>query len=335
MSRFKTPKFWYSSEDSYISKLLMPFSKIYELSNSLKLNNAITKKINKPVICIGSILHGGAGKTPVVKFVAELLNRKKYNPHILASGKAGYIRNVMRVDSSKHSYLQVGDEPILSSEVCPTWIGKDRVKSAEAAILAGADIIIVDSGFLDNSLEKDLQILVIDSTQKFGNQHIFPAGPLIESINSGIQKADAILIIGVQNSALEEKIYTLKNNVPVFYAKMDPDSSVNVKKGDKVIAFCGLGYPEKFKKTLEKMELSILDFIAFADHHPYTFTEVQKLIRVSKNSHTKLVTTRKDYIKIPEIFRNEINVIDIKLSFTGKAFSDIILKAAATTIKSH
>ena len=326
MSIFKTPKFW-NTPDSYYTKLLHPVAKIYELISKIKLNSVTPEKAKIPVVCVGNVVIGGAGKTPTVKLVCNILKSQNFTPHILTSGYGGYLKNVVRVDCNKHSYLQVGDEALLSALVSPTWVGKNRLNSANAATLSGADILVMDDGFQNNSIEKNFKILVVDSHQGFGNEHIFPAGPLRENVESGVKKSDIVLIIGQKNENIETKIKGIRPNIPIFYATMDVSNTSDFIAGEKVIGFCGLGFPQKFKKTLEKMELEVIDFIAFSDHHPYTITEIQKLLKAARNLGAKLVTTRKDYIKIPDVFKNDISVIDINLSFTDESFQGIMLKS--------
>jgi tetraacyldisaccharide 4'-kinase len=154
--------------------------------------------------------------------------------------------------------------------------------------------------------------MVVDSGQEFGNERLFPAGPLRETVESGLKKSDVVLIIGEKNESLEDRLHRIRPNIPLGHAKM---KVVGTRKFDNnnVIGFCGLGYPEKFRKTLDEIGLNVKDFIAFADHHPYTITESQKLIKAAKNAGAILVTTMKDYVKVPDVFKHEMTVISIKL----------------------
>ncbi|MDR3031150.1 MAG: tetraacyldisaccharide 4'-kinase [Holosporales bacterium] len=318
MRIFRAPKFW-NEVDSKTSRALEPLAKLYGIISSLKINSVIPTKVSVPVICIGNVVLGGAGKTPTVALICSILKKYQYNPHILTAGYGGYIKNVVKVDSSMHSYLQVGDEALLSALVSPTWIGRNRVNSAKAATIAGANVLVMDDGFQNNSLEKDFKVLVVDSCQQFGNGRLFPAGPLRETADLGIKKSDAVLIIGEKNETLENKIKQVKQSISIFRAKMKVVGKPKIEN-KKAIGFCGLGYPDKFRKTLLECGFEIEDFIAFSDHHLYTITEIQKLIKAAKNSKSALITTRKDYVKIPDVFKNEISVIDIKLALENDLF---------------
>lgn len=324
MLRFlRSPKFW-NDKDNKISRFLEPLSKLYYIISKAKLNSVVPEKAQVPVICIGNIVLGGSGKTPTVELVCDILKNNNLVPHILTAGYGGYLKNVVRVDPRLHSYLQVGDEALLSVEVAPTWIGKNRINSGKAAVLAGANILVMDDGFQNNSIAKDIKILVIDSGQEFGNSYLFPAGPLREPIKAGITKSDIVLIIGEKNPELEEKIHIIDQDIPIFRAKMDAIEFPEVEN-NKVVGFCGLGYPLKFKKTLIECGYDLVDFISFSDHHPYTITEIQKLISGAKNVGATLITTMKDFVKIPEVFKNEIKVVKIKLRPETDEFKNFII----------
>jgi tetraacyldisaccharide 4'-kinase len=294
-----------------------------------RINSVSPEDASVPVICVGNVVLGGAGKTPTVELVCDILRDSQYIPHVLTSGYGGYLKNVVRIDPARHSYLQVGDEALLSAMVAPTWVGKNRVNSARAAVLAGANVLVMDDGLQNNSIRKDLNILTVDSGQGFGNEELFPAGPLREGVDSGVKKSDIALIIGDENKSLEDRIIASKKNIPICYATMEVVGEFDSGDG-KVVGFCGLGYPDKFKKTLADSGLRVVDFISFADHHPYTITEIQKLIKAAKNSGAKLVTTMKDFVKIPDVFKNEVSVVRIKLAPKDASFSRLLLDGLTT-----
>ncbi|MDR2667055.1 MAG: tetraacyldisaccharide 4'-kinase [Holosporales bacterium] len=321
-----SPKFW-KDKDSRIAKFLAPFSKLYRTVSDAKMHSVVPTKASVPVICVGNVVLGGAGKTPTVSLICSILKENSKNPHILTAGYGGYLKNVVKVDPQLHSYLQVGDEALLSVKVAPTWIGKNRVNSGKAAVSGGADVLVMDDGFQNNSLEKDFRILVVDSGQEFGNEMLFPAGPLRESVDSGIKKSNIVLIIGEKNLALESRIHRVDHDIPICYAKMEVvNANVRVESG-RVIGFCGLGYPEKFRRTLIDCGYEVMDFVEFSDHHPYTITEVQKLIDGARSVGASLITTMKDYVKIPDVFKKEMHVIEIALKPENGEFAKFLLSA--------
>ena len=324
LNKLRAPKFW-SKNQSVLSKCLGPLAKLINYISNIQNNSVSTEKASVPVIGIDSVIMSGAGKTPAIDLVCDILKQSNYNPHILTSSHSGYLKNVVQVDPTLHSYLQVGDESLLSAKVVPTWVGNNRIKASKAAISAGANGIIIDDWLKNNYLEKDYKILVIDSEQVFGNGCLFPAGPLMHKIDTSVKSSDSILIIGDYNEILENNIREINSNIPIFRAKMAAINEVEVEN-NKVIAFCGLGYPNKFKKTLEECEYNIIDFLIFSDHHPYTITEIQKLINIAKSNNATLITTTKDYVKIPDIFKQEIKTIQIKLKLENDEFKEHLIK---------
>ncbi|MDR0942510.1 MAG: tetraacyldisaccharide 4'-kinase [Holosporales bacterium] len=321
---FRDPKFW-SDKNSRLAKALEPLSRVYSFISNAKINSVAPEKVKVPVICAGNIVLGGAGKTPTVELICDILKANSLNPHILTSGYGGYLKNVVRVDPTLHSYLQVGDESLLLAKVAPTWIGKNRVHSGRAAVSAGADVIVMDDGLQNNSIEKNFKILVVDSIQGFANEYLLPAGPLRESISTGVRKSDVVLIIGEKNQKIEDKIKSINPNIPIHYARMKIVDFAKVEN-NKVLGFCGLGFPSKFKKTLEECGYEIIDFVIFPDHHSYTITEIQKLINAAKRAGATLTTTMKDYVKIPKVFRNDISVVRVKLKLEDDDLQKTLLK---------
>jgi tetraacyldisaccharide 4'-kinase len=312
-----------------MSKVLAPLGELWNIIANVKANSVCPEKVSAYVICAGNVVVGGAGKTLAVELMCDILKANNHNPHIITSGYGGYIKNVVRVEPEIHSYLQVGDESLLSAIVAPTWIGKNKIHACRAAISAGADILVMDDGLQNNSVLKDFKILVVDSMQGFGNEKLCPAGPLREPLDIGIKKADIVLIVGDRNEQIETRIAAINPDIKIYHAKTE---IVEYPKIDSqnVVGFCGLGYPEKFRKTLQQLNLDIVDFISFSDHHAYTITEIQKLITAAKNTDATLVTTMKDYVKIPKVFKAEIKVIGVKLK-AEEEFSSAILKSLANS----
>ena len=191
----KAPKFWYNKHDTLFSILLYPISLIFSLIT--KINTLAHKDMSQgiPVICIGNLVVGGAGKTPVSLKIGKLLIRAGYKPHFISKGYAGLIKNSTLVQTW-HSATSVGDESILLSKIAPTWIGIDRIFSSKLAKKEGADCLIMDDGFQNPTIKKDFSIIVINATQEFGNKRVMPSGPLRESINRGLSRTNLIVVVG-------------------------------------------------------------------------------------------------------------------------------------------
>lgn len=299
---FLEPKFW--RQDSLISKALLPASWGYEYISLWYSRRVKTQKVSVPVICVGNLVMGGAGKTPTVLALVDILKREGHIPHILSRGYGAVVKDSVRVDPSKHNYLQVGDEALLLAEKATTWAGEDRVLSAKLAISHGASVIIMDDGLQNYSLHKDLSLLVVDTLQGFGNGKVFPAGPLRESPHRGIRKANMVIAIG--NGALPKGIPCATR------AQIKAVSEINPRK---VIAFAGLGYPEKFNYTLKDYGFDVKRFIPFPDHHPYTIPEMERLVKIAARRKIDLITTAKDFLRVPEKFKRKVSVLDINLEF--------------------
>lgn len=306
--QFKTPAFWYTDK-SLSAYLLKPIAFIYSLAVQLRLNLTNGIKMKVPVICVGNLVMGGAGKTPTVIAIAELLIKAGKNPHILSRGYGASIKQAIKVNPDIHSADQVGDEPLLLARAAPTWVYKNRTISGKRAIEDGADILILDDGFQNPAIHKDLSFIVIDELQGFGNCEVFPAGPLREDCKKGLQRADAIISIG-KGDHLHELIQT----------KSVIAASIHPKKPDpkRVLAFTGLGFPDKFYATLSNLKYEIADRVSFPDHHPYNDSEMERLIINAEKMDARLITTAKDFIRIPKKFHTKIDVLEIELKFDNE-----------------
>ncbi|MBY0462628.1 MAG: tetraacyldisaccharide 4'-kinase [Alphaproteobacteria bacterium] len=299
----KNPQFW--NHTFGISQALRPISWLYHQASTWREGRITPIKVEIPVICVGNIVMGGAGKTPTVMALVEILKSIGHAPHILSRGYGGYLKDTVLVDPAEHSYLQVGDEPLLLAQIAPTWIGSDRIASARAAKKAGATIIVMDDGLQNPSLFKDFSLIVIDAIQGFGNQLVFPAGPLREPIQKGLKRAHAVVVIGKGNPFK----LTVKGQ---FGARLTCSGPQTL---EPVVAFAGIGYPEKFRHSLEQNNYIVREFIAFADHHPYTITDIQRLLKIAEHHESKLITTSKDLLRIPFDYRSRVNILPIQLQF--------------------
>lgn len=299
----KTPKYWQSN--SLLSKLLTPLGKLYGLLTQLRLKIKKSPHVTIPVICIGNITAGGTGKTPVSLSIARLLINSMYHPFFLSRGYGGKLRNVI-VSHKKHSAKDVGDEPLLLAKRAPVVVNADRYKGACLAIQQGADILIMDDGFQNPSLHKDLSFLVFDGGYGIGNGKIIPAGPLRETFADGIKRADALIILGKDKHHLAER-----SQLPVFFAHTEPAQTAI--SGSKILAFAGIGHPQKFYHTLMSMGFEIAETIDFPDHHFYTPKELDMIIAKARSLNAEIYTTSKDYVKIPSLYHKEINVLEISV----------------------
>ena len=189
-----SPSFW-NNPTSIIATVLRPFGTIVTAISRYRHRHTIPHQASVPVICVGNVTIGGAGKTPIVIALAKLLQKQGFTPHILSRGFGGKLKEPLRV-LEQHSAVLVGDEPLLLAKVAPTWVYSDRIKTATLATQAGADILLMDDGFQNPFLYKDINLLVIDASQGFGNGYVMPAGPLREPVKDAMARADALLHYG-------------------------------------------------------------------------------------------------------------------------------------------
>lgn len=316
----KTPDFWYKDK-STAAALLSPFAAIYKnLSRRHRLNTK-TSRVSIPVICIGNIVAGGAGKTPTALALSKLLQTHKISvaPFFLTRGYLGKVEGPERVDQSNDPSLW-GDEAILLAETAPTIVSKDRYQGGLLAVNLGADCILMDDGMQNYSLHKDVSLCVIDGARGFGNLKVIPQGPLRQSLEDGAELADAFVLIGED---LRNSTSMFPPEKPVFEAELAISDKTTLLLTTDYIAFCGIGYPEKFKTSLEKHGVKIQNFKAFPDHHDYTQGDIKALVEDAKKKSARLLTTRKDYVRLPNFEGKEmIDVLDIELVF--KSPDDVV-----------
>ena len=307
----KAPKFWYKNKDTYLSNTLYPLSLIFRLGTKIRNIISIQKSANLPIICIGNIVVGGAGKTPVALKIGKMLKKGGYNPHFVSKGYGGFEKNNTLIQSW-HSPKSVGDESLLLSEVSPTWIGLDRNESFKLAKNKGADCIIMDDGFQNPTLQKDYSIIVINSEQGFGNKRVMPSGPLRESITRGISRTNLVITIGEINEEVKSKI---PNNIPIIKAEFKINNEQKIFKGKKITAFAGIAFPEKFFNSLRNQRAKVIKEITYPDHHIFEENDLLSLAEIANKNQSILVTTKKDYIRIPKSYRSLVNTLDGEIEF--------------------
>jgi tetraacyldisaccharide 4'-kinase len=238
--------------------------------------------------------------------LAHHLQEMGKNPHILSRGYGSHVDIPTLVDLKLHKASDVGDEPLLLAQTAPTWVFKDRVTSGRMAIDAGADVLIMDDGFQNPTIYKDLSFIVVDGKQGFGNGCVLPAGPLRENISQGLKRADAIIMIGDNQQGLKFDIPVLQANIQC----LNPNPQ-------NVYAFTGLGFPEKFFQTLRELRYEVVQTKSFADHHPYTRQEIDDLIKSAADLNVRLITTEKDALRIFLDQMPFIDVLNVELIFNN------------------
>ena len=307
----KTPKFW--KKATILSSILLPLSYLYRFGSIVRNIIAKPQKIQKPVICIGNITVGGAGKTPVALKIGNILNEIGIKFVYLGHGYKANIQNLVLVDNNKHKASEVGDEALLLSDVSDTFISKNRLFAAkQIAKMPDEKLIVMDDGLQNPNIKKDFSILVIDGGFGFGNNLLFPAGPLRERIRNGVKKADLVICIGSDKYKATKRI---KKKKRVIYANIEVINK-NEFEGKRLVAFCGIARPTKFFESLKKEKLKVIKTFDFPDHHNFMDKDLRKLIRFADKKDAQLITTKKDWVRIDAKFRDQIKYLDIDLDIS-------------------
>jgi tetraacyldisaccharide 4'-kinase len=287
-----------------------------------------------PVVCIGNLTVGGAGKTPTALAVARMLAAAGERPVFLSRGYGGALVGPVFVDPSQHRAREVGDEPLLLARAAPTIVARNRVMGAGFA--AGASVIVMDDGFHNPSLAKDFSVLVVDARRGIGNGQVIPAGPLRAPVDAQLTRAQALVVVGTSSrgSAIAERAST--RNIPVFQARLRPDAGfIDRLAGRRVLAFAGIGDPEKFFATLAEAGIALAGTRSFPDHHRYTSAEAGALCNEAERDGLVLVTTEKDLARLSgedqlKQLAGRAKALPVTLAFADEAlFKSLLFKKVA------
>ncbi|MCH4026715.1 MAG: tetraacyldisaccharide 4'-kinase [Acetobacter fabarum] len=308
MVRLTPPAFWGNPQARFWPTLLAPLAwGVAGIARSRMRRPG--RQAPVPVLCCGNVSVGGVGKTTVVIDLVQRLSARGRNPHVLTRGYGGREANGIRVNPARHTARQVGDEPLLLAEYCPVWVGGDRSVTARHAVQAGADCLIMDDGFQNPSLQKTFSLLVVDGAVGFGNGRVLPAGPLRERVGDAMARADALLVIGADQTGAVEHTAVL----PVLWADLEqcaiPPSVVH----RPCVAFAGIGRPEKFFKGLQGVGLSLARALPYPDHYAYKRRDIERLLALANRLDAQLVTTPKDAMRLPPDFRKNVAEVGVRL----------------------
>lgn len=303
----KTPHFWQTNNT--ISRLLAPLSAAYALGASADRRFTTPQQATLPVIAIGNVTAGGAGKTPTTLALIPLLRAMGHTPHILTRGYGGASLTAHRVNEGD-DWRIVGDEALLLAKAAPTWVGRNRLASASAAAAHGATILLCDDALQHHALHKNFTLLVIDGAYGIGNGKLLPAGPLREPLTSAAKRCDAAIIIGDDTQQLANQL-----TIPVITAQLVPSSDTAFLSGSNWLAFAGIGRPEKFFTTLRACGATLVATESFPDHHAYSPQNITQLINNAEKLGASLITTEKDAVKIPPAYADVIRVLPVNLRF--------------------
>lgn len=328
----EAPPFWYQNP-GLMSLALSPLSAAYGAAARYRMDNAKPSLVNAPVLCIGNLTVGGTGKTPTAIALAKYALQAKLKPGFVSRGYGGIHVKPHQVQIAKDTASAVGDEPLLLARVAPTIVGQNRAASGQKLVDLGCDIIIMDDGFQSRSLHYDYALIALDAARGIGNGHVIPGGPLRAPLIDQMRHATAILRIGEGDAGDAVIRAAARAAKPLMHAKLKPENP-RALSGKQVLAFTGIGNPQKFYETLASIDCWVGASRSFGDHHAFTESEAQQLLDKASAEKLELVTTEKDAVRLTHlegplaVLRQTAHVLPVSLQFELKTDGPSIIATA-------
>jgi tetraacyldisaccharide 4'-kinase len=329
--KLPTPQWWYERDGRTMPRtraLLTPLSWIWAAATARRIARANPVDPGAPVICVGNITMGGAGKTPIVRALAERLEARGLGVHLLSRGYGGRLPGPVRVDPERHTSADVGDEPLMLARDFPVWVSRDRAAGAAAAANAGAEVIVMDDGHQNPSVKKALSLVVVDGETRgrewpFGDGRVFPAGPMREPLAAGLARADAVVVLlPADLAAVDPELAAQLAPARVLAAHLEP--AAPPPSGPQV-GFAGVGKPWKVERALEAAGCELADFAPFPDHFAYDEATLERLAARAAQFEAGLITTEKDWVRLPPAWRPRVAAWPVRARFDDGAALDALL----------
>jgi tetraacyldisaccharide 4'-kinase len=325
----RAPGFWTGEGSGLAPLLLSPLAALYGAATARRMARH-GWRAPVPVVCCGNATAGGAGKTTLALDLGQRLANRGIATHFLLRGYGGRLKGPLRVDPARHDSRDVGDEALLLAAERPAWIaGGDRGAGARAAVEGGAQLIVMDDGLQNPTLEKDLSLLVIDGTYGFGNGRMIPAGPLREPVKAAAARSQAAVLIGEDETGA---LAQLPPSMPMLRARLAPGPEASLLAGQSVLAFCGIANPRKFFSTIQEAGAVLAGRQAYADHYPYDEGDLRELLAEAESLRAILVTTRKDFVRVPREVRSRVTVVTVRLEWEEPASIEALLDPLAARV---
>jgi tetraacyldisaccharide 4'-kinase len=305
------PAFW-ARPPGVLADLLLPAGAAWDAAGRVRRALSRPYRPSIPVLCVGNLVVGGAGKTPVAAALASDLAVRGVAVHLVTRGYGGRLRGPVRVDPAYHDAAQIGDEALLLAVHAPCWVARDRSAGVRAAITAGARAIVLDDGLQNPAVAKTLSFVVVDADYGFGNRRVIPAGPLRENLGRGLARADAVVLLASEAPTKGPPPSRIGEGLPVFRAVLSPVDGQRLA-GSRLLAFAGIGRPKKFFATLCALGAELIGTRPFPDHHRFRIREIEQLLREAERVHARLITTAKDIVRIPPGTRTGIEVLEVEV----------------------
>ena len=311
------PVFW-GEPPGFLASLLSPIGAAYDTAGRLRRTMSHSYRATVPVVCVGNLVAGGGGKTPVALSLVSWLVERGIPVHVVTRGYGGRLPGPVRVDPTRHDARAVGDEAVLLATRAPCWVARDRAAGVRAAVVDGAGAILLDDGLQNPTVAKTLGLIVVDSGYGFGNGRVIPAGPLRENLCRGLARADAVVLVAGEGDANGTERLLTARGMQVLHAVLAAVGGERLA-GSRLLAFAGIGRPEKFFATLRALGAVLVGARAFPDHHRFRVAELEGLRRDAERAGARLITTAKDIVRIPPVRRIGIEVLEVEIRWADPA----------------
>lgn len=332
--KLNTPRWWYAREPRHASVLrfmLKPLSWIWTAATARRIARTVPAEAGCAVISIGNLTVGGSGKTPVAREVLRLLRQAGVNAAALSRGYGGRLEGPVQVDTTAHTAAEVGDEPLMLALDGTAWIARDRVAGARAAAASGARAVVLDDGHQNPALKKTLSLIVVDGETRdgewpFGDGSVFPSGPMREPLKAGLARADAVVILLPADLAgVDPELRETFGNLPVFIARLKP---AGPPPSGPLVGFAGIAKPWKVERALTAAGADLVDFAPFPDHAAFRDEDLRFLAERAEAFGARLITTEKDWSRLPPEWRARVVSWPVKAVFDNEAGFAALLQSA-------
>jgi tetraacyldisaccharide 4'-kinase len=332
--KLNTPRWWYTRDARHgrvARTLLKPLSWVWAATTARRIARAEPVYPGAPVISVGNLTVGGSGKTPVAREAIRLLREAGIDAHALSRGYGGRLHEPTRVDPAVHTAADVGDEPLMLALGGPAWIARDRVAGARAAAAAGARALVLDDAHQNPALKKTLSLVVVDGETRddewpFGDGSVFPSGPMREKLRHGLARADAVIVLLPADAPrVHPELMEAFVDLPVHIARLTP--AAPPPRGP-LVGFAGIAKPWKVERALEAAGAELVDFAPFPDHAAFRQTDLAFLADHAERQNARLITTEKDWFRLPPEWRTRVISWPVKATFEDEAgFQRLLLGA--------